>query len=556
MERKAPTGTQGGKEQFSVLHCTKARDYDSPDGYSPPPLLPPRPGHGQPDQDPDEPAWYSRNYRKTLHSMCLVSKRFGPLAQTVLYHEFIPGYGDAWRSAEFSWDGRLASFVRTMAARPDLAALVKRVYVHCYLLRPVTEEEAQAALDNVIGPTAHEYLAHFERKRSAAYERAELRMAALKTLGLLLALVPNLERFSLQIEGPNGGIPAGALSTLATLLQAKPLLKLKTLDICDRSLPFPLDYHAGGILEAVASAGTLTTLNLHMCASTALDLGRGRLRIISAVRITRSRISAGDLASLFDSCAAPTLKSFVYEATYPDVDTSTWRALSQFWRLISMSSFFSTIFLLVVGPVREAGGSDHFKPSDAIQHLKRHKATLESLHLDLRGFGFMPSLDGGDAQPLSETLKDFTALRHVFISASMLYNHHGRASYTNYDSALLTRLLPPTVTSLNLTGNLSTYRDTSRLAHALLYLAKPACPRKQFSALRRVRCDTTQAGDGLVDYAVGEAFAARGVDFGYESCPLSEPTLREGERTPCGPWSQNRGLRARRDEGIVACRNL
>ena len=42
-----------------------------------------------------------------------------------------------------------------------------------------------------------------------------------------------------------------------------------------------------------------------------------------AVRITHSRLSAGDLASLFDSYAAPTLKSFVYQAAYPRMDSTT-----------------------------------------------------------------------------------------------------------------------------------------------------------------------------------------------------------------------------------------
>ncbi|KAL2136858.1 hypothetical protein VTI74DRAFT_584 [Chaetomium olivicolor] len=155
----------------------------------------------------DEQSWYSRNYRKTLHSMCLVSKRFQPLVQSVLYHEFVSGYGDAWRSTKFSWDGRLASFVRTTAARPDLAALVKRVYVHCYLLRPVTEKEAQAALDEVISPTAHEYLAHFETMWNYVYNCAPFRVAALEMLGMLLALVPNLEHFSLQTVDPTEACP-------------------------------------------------------------------------------------------------------------------------------------------------------------------------------------------------------------------------------------------------------------------------------------------------------------------------------------------------------------
>jgi hypothetical protein len=51
-----------------------------------------------------------------------------------------------------------------------------------------------------------------------------------------------------------------------------------------------------------------------------------------------------------------------------------------------------------------------------------------------------------------------------------------------------------------------------------------------------VRCDTAQADD-LANYPIREAFAAAGVNFGYDSFPLSEPTLREGEATPIEPGS-------------------
>lgn len=137
--------------------------------------------------------------------------------------------------------------------------------------------------------------------------------------------------------------------------------------------------------------------------------------------------------------------------------------------------------------------------------------------------------DGGDTQPLSHTLKDFTSLQHVFLSASVLYNHGGRASYTNYDSMLLTKLLPPSITSLSLAGNLGG-QLTPRLGHALVYLAKQCGggPRKEFKALGRVRCE---AGI-LEEMGVKEAFEARGVDFAFESWPLSEPTHRGGEETP------------------------
>lgn len=112
----------------------------------------------------------------------------------------------------------------------------------------------------------------------------------------------------------------------------------------------------------------------------------------------------------------------------------------------------------------------------------------------------------------------------------MLSNHHGRASYTNYDSVLLTNLLPTSVSSLYLAGDLGKF--TPRLGHALRYLAKAVGPKKQFKALRRVRCDAVYAAGTLEVMDVGKAFAACGVDFGYDTWPSSGPSRLQGEETP------------------------
>lgn len=113
----------------------------------------------------------------------------------------------------------------------------------------------------------------------------------------------------------------------------------------------------------------------------------------------------------------------------------------------------------------------------------------------------------------------------------MLYNHHGRATYTGSDSTLLTTLLPLTITSLHLKANLDK-RALQGLARALLALAKASGPLEWFASLRRVRCDKIQAVRGLSGYPIAEAFAASGVDFGDESWPWSEPTLRWQDQPP------------------------
>lgn len=525
---------------YFCAHCSKAHDPDNfPDDHLR--LAEPQHDeddeHDEPEDSDKEPLWYSRTYCNTLYSMCLVSKRLQPVAQSVLYHEFVPGYGDPQHLHRISWGRRLSPFVRTIAARPDLAAVVKRAFVHFYVLRPVTEKEAQATLDEVIGPTASEYLALFQSKR-----RRRCNIPGLQLLGVLLALTPNLERLSLQVDRSCRDLPASALSTLASLLQSQPLSKLRTLDIGTSSHIFSLEHHAKNILEAVGSA--LETLNLHKCSTTKLRLQK-QLPNISAIRITHGQLGPEDLALLIQSCTAPSLKSFLYETVNPweDVEYCEFSGGSKFLQFCAVSFHhnrpYPTDAQLTVGG--EDHDTYHFQPSEAIRHLRLHKTTLESLHLDLRGIGRPPTPYAGDERPLSETLRDFPSLRHVLISVSMLCNHRGMASYTTDDSMLLTTLLPSTITSLHLAGTLGA--DTPRLARALLHLAKLAG--EEFKALRRVRCDTLLARDGLADYEIEEAFAASDVGFGFDSLPLSE--LPSSELTLSElPWSEGkRGFRSK-----------
>jgi hypothetical protein len=256
--------------------------------------------------------------------MCLVSRRLTLIAQPILHHEFIPGYGCAWRSSHFSWAGRLASFLRTIAARPDLAALVKRIFIHPDLRRAVSEEEALATLEEVVRAAAPEssvqlskYHSSFGDMRRQYHYPGALNFGGWKSIGMLLALVPNLERLSLQVNGL-GGIPAAALAALRGVSDSGVVLSnLRTFDICPRSAGswlFRLDQYAVGILEAVAAGkGSLSALNLHMCGW----IGQVKLQGLETLRLTGSRLDEVCLARLLGSCRTPGLRSFSYEATEP-----------------------------------------------------------------------------------------------------------------------------------------------------------------------------------------------------------------------------------------------
>ncbi|KAJ4202369.1 hypothetical protein NW759_015420 [Fusarium solani] len=94
-------------------------------------------------QQPDAKSWYSID-RHALFSLSLTSKRFRDLAQPILYHEFVLGYGDSWLSESYTWEGRLVSFIRTLSRRSDLAHRVKVMYIHTSLFGRNTDESRTA----------------------------------------------------------------------------------------------------------------------------------------------------------------------------------------------------------------------------------------------------------------------------------------------------------------------------------------------------------------------------------------------------------------------------
>ncbi|KAL6699291.1 hypothetical protein J3F84DRAFT_393562 [Trichoderma pleuroticola] len=97
------------------------------------------------EQGNDSPSWYSLD-RHALFSFCLVSWHFSGIAQTILYHEFASGYGDSGESTTYAWDRRLTSFMQTVAKRPELGRVVKRVYIHPFLIKDIDVGDVMHAL--------------------------------------------------------------------------------------------------------------------------------------------------------------------------------------------------------------------------------------------------------------------------------------------------------------------------------------------------------------------------------------------------------------------------
>ncbi|KAG8159562.1 hypothetical protein KVR01_010199 [Diaporthe batatas] len=492
----------------------------------------------------DESSWYLADFRQPLVSLCLVSRRLRHVAQQVLHHEFVLGYGDSWRSPSFSWDRRLTSFLRTIGERPDLAAAVRRVSLHPNLLDATELGDVAAVVDvrrkgrglgleiqDESRPPRYQGR-HGELKRPLVDYRPtpgmvcvkpvmpygrRLRMRhvddytcddsfrerhalGLEMLAILIGSLPSVERLSIQQSIVDYETPY--LSALGSISLNKRLRLLKTLDIAahdymyETMLRVPLQ--AAGILELAKD--TLQTLNLHMCRGFWTDREQAPIfKSLKTLRLTGSRLGDKELDVLLSCCTAG-LTSFTYEAS---------------------------------GSFRPSFGSDdvsEFHPPEAIKALRIHSRTLKTLHLDLRRVQRNPPV-----QPLlPASLADFTALEDLFLSLNTLWIEHFTLQTGEWRglpegilaSPQLPELLPPNVKSLDIAGR-HRYKNLAELSTRLLGLARAVAEDGKLHRLRKVRCDSKfkRGLDKGLGPDIDGLFQGAGVDFGFGCWPLSETTI-------------------------------
>ncbi|KAI8963245.1 hypothetical protein F5Y11DRAFT_320293 [Daldinia sp. FL1419] len=442
-------------------------------------------------QRPDEPSWYSLDCQ-ALYSLCLTSRRLRDVARPLLYRDFMPGYGDSWRSKSYKWEGRLASFLRTVSTRRDLAVFVKRIYIHSFLVKRLDEVTVQSALEQAaqgFSIPLSKYLAHFPSIgiRRPGHDQQQILFAPL--LGMLLAALPNANRLSLQVSARSVPIPASALKEIGV-----PKLRLKTIDISAYSHPdaeasymFSIDDDTCGILKL---ATDVETLNLHMCGSLRNPLGLE----IRTLRITCSRLDEPSIRNLLSSCVG--LEAFMYEAGPPDI--------------IKYSCLMGT-------PLNE--NDEHFEPHRIIEYLHSHYGTLKSLHLDFRIYNLISFNRIRPVRPIA-SLKNLTRLNHLFLNPNMIYSNQETKRHQ------LIEILPPAITKLQIIGIFSVFlldaaRDLQALADAVL--------RGEFSQLQKLTYNTFEQLD---DHAISESFARAGVEFGHEECPPTGPTILPTDVSP------------------------
>lgn len=230
--------------------------------------------------------------------------------------------------------------------------------------------------------------------------------------------------------------PVGCLSSSYLRALGTSVLPLMTIDIntyAPSNVPtsislFNLYSCAGAILDQTTN---LETPNLQMCGGIQHEAPIPTFPKLKTLRITHSRLNEKDLEGLLSSCTG--LRTFVFEATYP--------------------------YISRLDCVQDFGPRDHFSLDNAVKHLSRHRATLKSLHLDLRKRGVGYFLSEVNARPPFFHLKDFKALEHLFFNSHGIYgaNH-----------------------SLKTKGNNSERQDPERLSHMNRSEGSIRLPRREF----------------------------------------------------------------------------
>ncbi|KAL4739547.1 hypothetical protein BDV11DRAFT_116078 [Aspergillus similis] len=464
-----------------------------------------------PQQEPDQPSWYSLRLQPLL-SLCLVSKQLCATIQPILYHEFMPGYGGSWRSRLYSWDRRLASFVRTVAQRRDLAACVKHVYLHPYLLNSLEdhrEDGEHAVLGGHVAcvmdypevpalPEWHQTEVEEikdviqEAGKALRIKRQTLnRLSASDLFSLLIAELPNLQHCSIDI----GTWPLEIVRAAPLSAAGISHLPLRTIDLslhaaANRINLLSLERRVRALLEA---SPDVETLNIHMCSETWRRSPFPSLRSLKHLRITFSRLSDEALKAMLYSCNS--LRSFSYEAGGRPFD----------------------------GRHELGDGRDHFRLIHAVNYLERHCGTLESLHLDLRRRGNCP--DGSDPRAVF-SFQQFRALKHLFVNLDELHTRFWGGSPGDA-AQLLANLLPPSIESLHLAGHIGD--ELRRLEKSLIGLAE-ASSEGRFPILKEVRWSKNEELHNELD--IRTAFASTGVYFDYDHWPAMRSTLGDGDYSP------------------------
>ncbi|KAF5562834.1 hypothetical protein FPHYL_5488 [Fusarium phyllophilum] len=369
--------------------------------------------------------WYSID-RQTLCSLSLTCRQFRDVAQPILYHEFVLGYGDSWYSDAYQWEDRLAPFIRTLARRPDLARLGKVIHISHHTLKaasalgvdlPAAWKKRVEISDSIcpsekfdwpgVYPIFSEFYLDDHPRMTEKQER-------------------QLRRAMTQKSMPGGRCMNAEL--VAMLLAHTPNIEI----ISIQSSP---GWPTCGIAES-----SLTALGITHLPVKRLHLG----------------MPAGPIIKISDHLETLNFQGYIISFEY-EAGQRRWQDNVR-----------------TPDPI--------FQLSDAIDSLQRHKNTLQILHLDL-------SARPRDIKIVKQraNMRDFTALRHLWTNLLLLFPNPFRptlrrpvvAERSPADAEVLVEFLPHSIVSLEI------YYDIKCLVSNALH-GLPAVKSEKFPFLKKV----------------------------------------------------------------------
>ncbi|KAF4475867.1 hypothetical protein FAGAP_12550 [Fusarium agapanthi] len=461
---------------------------------------------------PGQRSWYSID-KYALFSLEASCKTLHAVAEDILYHEFAPGYGDSELSELYTYGHRLNQFMRTVGTRKDLAEKVRMVFVHPKHSNADVEQTVlslkQGAADLGIdiakawrqraedylnyskslggprSPEAGEYIhmlnsaftdeifQYLSRRYNNLLSDDFYRALHHELIPMLIALLPKLDHIIYKHKSRFEILEHNAFEAL----EVTELPYLRTLEI---------DHDVFSILERAPHLAQVDFLSPPFFTfSERVGDSFGDQSKIKALRLQDMAASPALSRSL--SYAAKDLRSLVIESY-----TKRLSRIHQFsWPNFSV---------------------------DTIEKVRNYRHSLEILHLDLRNLDEMSLSYRPDS-----TFQDFEKLEHVLLSTRLILDISRNLKVE--DRYAITRLLPPSIVSLHLVwdstkiNRFESYRQQSspvkRFEQGLLGLAAEATG--DFQNLKFVGLDYAERVDATVEEAIRRA----GIEFAYESWPVS-----------------------------------
>ncbi|KAL1838058.1 hypothetical protein VTJ49DRAFT_3106 [Mycothermus thermophilus] len=463
--------------------CMHCRDSGNPTVQA---FFPSSWGHVLPE------TWYDDD-RRALRNACLTSRRLGAVAQHILHHVFLQDYApsnpDLSPPPEPQWTPRVSLFLRTLAARPDLAAAVRHFHIASdgdYVTRGTDE----LILLPPPGPTPIRPLG-FEEEEEAKVtlnHRLPPRMAC---VARILARTRNLQTISMSHAMWT------CKDNLRTALLAAGVRELgvRRVDVCN---VFPRPWETAWVVLEFA-AGSVRELAVHG-KDVLVEMGKWRLpgrRLegLWKLTVTGAKVKGKDeLGVVLERLGCEKLKELKYEPVI---------------RLRHYNSYLSPYSAKV---------------------LLKNQRTLRSLHLDFQTRDYLTSA----ADPTSPCLEyldlpNFPVLEDLFLNTLLLFTRpedYKEPRDLQEDREVLTRILPPSIVRLRLVDGIVSgdlhIRVWKLLSRALEGLAE-AVNKGRFPKLRSVWYDTAHS---LQDRRIQGEFGANGVEFEWKDLPISRSVRR------------------------------